>query len=288
VCGSSYRRKSKDGYCGFISTSRVAMRQHLNQQHSVQLSRWSTASAVSYAEHAAQLWKPVKVQTFFQERRYVRYFTVQEQHQQEQSPPRTVEQQEAESGKQLQAALLHEWEAVAGKDRDAIEQIAKEASTKDRTGWFKRTRWDEHLQAYPDWLLLSYAVRLPASDEPALQCVVQLVEELLEQAVQGLSTLSLETLRWLRSPHPKDIDVRPFSRYQNRQSQLRAARLWARLLCYCLRVIAVEQQIDQAEEPDQPSQPSQPGQPGQLRPSPASPVPLEGIARLFPWHSRQS
>jgi hypothetical protein len=109
VCGSSYRRKSKDGYCGFISTSRVAMRQHLNQQHSVQLSRWSTASAVSYAEHAAQLWKPVKVQTFFQERRYIRYFTVQEQeHVQEQSQPRTAEQQEAESCKQRQAALLHE------------------------------------------------------------------------------------------------------------------------------------------------------------------------------------
>jgi hypothetical protein len=50
----------------------------MNQQHSVQLSRWSTPSAISYAEHAAQLWKPVKVQTFFRERRYVRYFVVQE------------------------------------------------------------------------------------------------------------------------------------------------------------------------------------------------------------------
>jgi hypothetical protein len=71
-----------------------------------------------------------------------------------------------------------------------------------------------------------YAVRLPASNEPALQRVVQLVEELVEQAVQGLSTLSLETLRWLWSPHPKNINVRPFSRFQNRQSQLRAS--WIR------------------------------------------------------------
>jgi hypothetical protein len=118
----------------FISTSRSWMQKHLNQQHSIKLSRWSTPSAASYAEHAAQLWKPVKVQTFFQERRYVRYFTVQEQQQQEQSQPMTAEQQEAESSKQRQAALLHEWETVAGKDRDAIEQIAEEASTKDRTG----------------------------------------------------------------------------------------------------------------------------------------------------------
>jgi hypothetical protein len=118
-------------------------------------------------------------------------------------------------------------------------------------------------QAYPDWRLLSYAVRLPVSDEPALQRVVQLVEELVEQAVQGFSTLSLETLRWLRSPHAKDVDVRPFSRFQNKQSQLRAAQLWARLLCYCLRMVAVEQQTEQQAEQ------------------------LESIARLFPWHGRQ-
>jgi hypothetical protein len=239
------------------------MRKHINQQHSVYLSRQSTASAASSATYTPQLWKAVKVQTFFRKRRYVRYFTVQEQQyeqQPKQSQPRTAEQQEADDRKQRLAALSHAWDAIARRDSDAIEQIAEETSAKDRTGWFKRTRWDEHLQAYPDWRLLSYAVRLPASDEPALQRVVQLVEEMVEQAVQGLSTLSLETLRWLRSPHAREIDVRPFSRYQNKQSQLRAARLWARLLCYCLRVVAVEQQAEQQTEQ------------------------LESIAGLFPWH----
>ena len=156
------------------------------------------------------------MQTFFRKRRYVRYFTVQEQQyeqQPKQSQPRTAEQQEADDCKQRLVALSHAWDAIARRDSDAIEQIAEETSAKDRTGWFKRTRWDEHLQAYLDWRLLSYAVRLPASDEPALQRVVQLVEELVEQAVQGLSTLSLETLRWLRSLHAREIDVRLFSRY---------------------------------------------------------------------------
>ncbi|KAL1797092.1 hypothetical protein ACET3X_003698 [Alternaria dauci] len=157
------------------------MRKHVNQQHSVQLSRWSSPSAASYAEHAAQLWRPVKVQTFFRERRYVRYFIVQEQKQrqeQEQEPaqeqeqeqaqgkPQTAEQKEADSYKQRLATLSPE-----------------EASAKDRTGWFKRTQWDEHLQTYPDWRLLSYAIRLPAANEPALQHVVQLVEQLVEEAV---------------------------------------------------------------------------------------------------------
>jgi hypothetical protein len=81
------------------------MRKHVNQQHSVKLSRWSTPSAASYAEHAAQLWRPVKVQTFFQERRYVRYFVVQEQEQEQaleqgQSQPQTAKQKEAVSYQQ--------------------------------------------------------------------------------------------------------------------------------------------------------------------------------------------
>jgi hypothetical protein len=210
------------------------MQKHTNQQHNVKLSRWSTPSAASYAEHAAQLWRPVKVQTFFQERRYVRYFIVQEQEQEQeqeqgqkqgQSQPQTAEQKEAESYKQRLATLSQEWETIARKDSDAIERIAEEASAKDRTGWFKRTQWDKHLQAYPDWRLLSYAIRLPAADEPALQQVVQLVEELVEEAVQRLSTLSLETLRWLRSSKPKEIHVSSFSCMQEQRSQQRAARL---------------------------------------------------------------
>jgi hypothetical protein len=107
---------------------------------------------------------------------------------------------------------------VARKDSDAMERIAEEASAKDCTGWFKRTQWDKHLQAYLDWRLLSYAIRLPAADEPALQQVVQLVEELVEEAVQGLTTLSLETLRWLRSLKPKEIYVSPFSCMQEQSS----------------------------------------------------------------------
>ncbi|KAF5850041.1 hypothetical protein GGP41_005485 [Bipolaris sorokiniana] len=50
--------------------------------------------------------------------------------------------------------------AIKRKDRKDIERIVEEANTKDRTGWFKRTQWDEHLQAYSDWQLLLYAIRL--------------------------------------------------------------------------------------------------------------------------------
>jgi hypothetical protein len=171
-----------------------------------------------YGDHAAQLWQPVKVQTFFRERRYVRYFIVQEQKEQgEQDAP---EQQQGDE--QRLALLSSKWEALKRKDGKAINRIAKDALAKDRIGWFKRTRWDEHLQAYTDWKLLAYAIRLPGDDEPALRQVVLAVEE---QAVCGLGTLSVNTLRWPRSAKQNEPDVRPLSKMQNKGSQQRAARL---------------------------------------------------------------
>jgi hypothetical protein len=86
-CYSSRGSRSRDGnsaVCSYISTSRVKMRQHVNQQYCVKLTRWSTPATASYKEHSEQLWQPVKVQTFFRERCYVRYFIVQEEEAQEQ------------------------------------------------------------------------------------------------------------------------------------------------------------------------------------------------------------
>jgi hypothetical protein len=53
---------------------------------------------------------------------------------------------------------------------------------------------------------------------------------------------------------------------QNKASQQRAARLWARLLCYCVRLVATEE--EEGEEQQQQKKPL-------LRT-------LKGIARLFP------
>jgi hypothetical protein len=221
--------------CSFISTSRAKMRQHVNQQHQVKLTRWSSAAAASYQEHAAQLWKPVKVQTFFRERRYIRYFVVQEEKEQEkqqgneqqgnkqqgdkqqgdkqqcdgqqsnkqqgnkqQSNEQQGDKQQGDKQqsdeqqgdyKQTLAYLTSSLTALKRKDSEAIDRIAEESSAKDCTGWFKRTQWDQHLQVYPDWKLLAYAIRPPGDDEPALKQVVLAVEELVEQAVHGLGML---------------------------------------------------------------------------------------------------
>jgi hypothetical protein len=145
---------------------------HTNQQHSVKLTRWSSPATASYEEHAARLWQPVKVQTFFRERRYVRYFVVQAEEEEDEEDEEEQQEQEQQQGEQQQSdeqqeserqgdyklrlsLLSSSLEAIKREDSEAINRMAEEASAKDRTGWFKRTRWDEHLQAYPDWKLLS-------------------------------------------------------------------------------------------------------------------------------------
>ena len=55
LCSSNSKRDAARAACGFISTSRAKMRQHVNQQQHVKLMRWSSPTAVSYQEHAAKL-----------------------------------------------------------------------------------------------------------------------------------------------------------------------------------------------------------------------------------------
>jgi hypothetical protein len=170
ICSSN----ANSAACGFISISRAKMRQHVNQQHNVKLMRWSSPTAASYQEHAAKLWQPVKVQTFFRERRYIRYFVVQEDAQAQQGDEQQGDEQQSDEQqsdeqqgdkqqgdkqqgdkqqgnyKQTLTYLASSLTALKRKDSKAIDYIAEESSAKDCTGWFKRTQWDKHLQVYPD------------------------------------------------------------------------------------------------------------------------------------------
>ncbi|KAF2818031.1 hypothetical protein CC86DRAFT_461270 [Ophiobolus disseminans] len=177
--------------CCCTSGSSSSSSSSSNSAHCVKLTRWSSSAAASYKDYAAQLWQLVKVQTFFRKRRYVRYFIVQEEEQEEQQQGEQQQQggqqqqgrqqqlggqqqqgeqqgreqgreqggqheSERQGGYQQRLALLSSpLGALKRKDSKAIDCIAAEASAKDRTGWFKRTQWDKHLQAYLDWKLLA-------------------------------------------------------------------------------------------------------------------------------------
>ena len=103
-------------------------------------------------------------------------------HHEQEDKEQDEQEQQHSNWEQRLSYLLSGWETLKRKDGEATERIA------------------EHLHAYPDWRLLS-------CNEPELKQVALAVEELAEQAVDGLGTLSIETLRWLRS-----ADARPLGR----------------------------------------------------------------------------
>jgi len=111
----------------------------------------------------------------------------------------------------------------------------------DRTGWFNRTGWPEHV-ANRNLALLAHARRLPDRDEEELQQAARVVDLLVERCVAGLSTLALEMRRWLKSAKREEVDVRPMGRLQNPESQKRYARYWKQFVCYCLRIVAAEEE----------------------------------------------
>jgi hypothetical protein len=84
---------------------------------------------------------------------------------------------------------------------------------------------------------LAHAARLPSEDEPVLKQIGNLVDLLIEQCVEGLSTLPQELRRWLRSVKMSGTDQRSIGHLQNKDSQKRYAAYAKRLVCYSLHVL---------------------------------------------------
>jgi superfamily II DNA helicase RecQ len=224
--------------CGFISINRTNMRMHCNKEHS-----WRSK------EHERDFWTSVKVQTFFSSSGLQRYFTVLVP---EEGRTSAVDRFEADGNRAEVTLLLDEWEVTQQKREREMEKVDAEVAKTDRTGWFNRTGWLEHL-ARCNYKRLAHASRLPDRDERKLQQAVKVVDLLIERSVAGLSTLAHETRRWLRSAKREEADQRPMARLQNADSQEKYAGYWKQFMCYCLRIIAVEEEVgedDEVEETD--------------------------------------
>ncbi|KAI1668018.1 hypothetical protein L13192_07154 [Pyrenophora tritici-repentis] len=124
--------------------------------------------------------------------------------------------------------------------------VMGDAAKTDKTGWFKRVGWLEHLKDR-NLAHLGYQVRLPDRSEAKLQRAAKLTEQLIEKGVKGLSTLPRETRRWLRSAQQSEIDQRPLARLQNAESQATYTNYVVRFVCYYLRIISDEE--SRLEEP---------------------------------------
>ncbi|TKA55283.1 hypothetical protein B0A49_12685, partial [Cryomyces minteri] len=234
-------------------------------------------------------WSQVKVQTFFATGGLQRYFTVHVTPDQAADPLVSVED-DADVTRILDECRR----AKEEHDRDmgkADEMVART----DRTGWFNRTGWPEHL-ARRNLAHLSHASRMPDGGERLLHQAVKTVDLVIEKSVAGLSSLAIETRRWLKSAKREEADVRPLARLQNPESQRRYAGYWKRFMCYCLRVVTTDEgrgarscgnnsidgsneetEEDEIDEEDQTEDEVDEECQGLMR----------DARELFPWHGKQ-
>jgi len=91
-------------------------------------------------------------------------------------------------------------------------------------------------------MLLMHARRLPDRDEKELQWVAHAVDLLIKRCVVRLSTLALEMRQWLKSTKRKEVNIQPMGCLQNLKSQKRYAQYWKQFVCYCLRIVAAEEE----------------------------------------------
>ena len=200
--------------------SQVQMAQHCNQQHG-----WRKSS------DRPTFWTMVLAQTFFTGA-LTKYFPVHDQALEDQSllilrprqrPLRASvprERQESEilatltpQQRQVAEQSLQDrhWSSLQHEIR--MQKADKVIAKQDRTGWYARTGWPQHF-AGRNLVHIARTSRLPDRHEVVLVELVRMFNEVWWGAINGLSALSQETRRWLRSPKASDPDVRPLARLQ--------------------------------------------------------------------------
>lgn len=209
--------------CGKLTVSVDQLRMHCNDKHEI-----------SWRGGTQTLYRTVSMQAFFKERRHMRYFIVDAPDDDREPDPSLREQ------KCKVDDLLGEWRKTEERHEKEMQVMDADAAKTDRTGWFNRTGWLQHL-AKRNRVHLAHAIKLPKQNEPKLKQAARVVELLVEKSVAGLSTLARETRRWLRSARREEIDQRPIARLQNPESQARYAGYMVMFVCYFLRIIGNEE-----------------------------------------------
>ena len=146
--------------CDFLTIHQDALRKHRKREHNAS---WNSKDRVGYTA--------VKVQTFFQKHALRRYFVVHVSN--ENSQPSSTRE---EAG--VVEAQLANWKETRKKEEERAYVMEEEAAKTDKTGWFKRTGWLEHL-AKRNRKHLAHQIRLPDRNEIKLQRAGKLVELLI-------------------------------------------------------------------------------------------------------------
>lgn len=122
-----------------------------------------------------------------------------------------------------------------------MERLDAHMLKQDRTGWYNRTKWQDHFRDR-NLVYLAWASRMPEKNEPVLHEILKAFDTLAIQSAEGINTLDHESRRWLRSEQATVISARPFNRLQNADSEDRYFSYIRRFICYTCRVWDSERQ----------------------------------------------
>ena len=132
--------------CDYISVNKGAFRKHGKKEHGL---RW--------IGDTSELYMNVKVQTFFRKGGLQRYFVVH--------APDGNDEPSAPAGVQGEVdRLLTKWKETKKSQEEKAQTMDAEAANTDKTDWFKRTGWLEHLVTR-NRVHLAHQVRLPDRNE---------------------------------------------------------------------------------------------------------------------------
>ncbi|KAL2201943.1 hypothetical protein CC79DRAFT_1351456 [Sarocladium strictum] len=133
-------------------------------------------------------------------------------------PPGGVEDDE------LVAGIKERW--ACGQDwQEEIQKVLADGAAKHEiTNWLRRSGW------------------MPGLGEEEARRLIAATDRLFfNRCVAGLRSMPLMTRLLLASPHPKDAHSRPFGPLQEKTSMDRYVTYWKRFLCYCLRVLPLDE-----------------------------------------------
>lgn len=229
--------------CGLLTPSWKWLRVHFNKEHPT----WNVNSR-------ERQWSLVRVQTFFTgPKRAIRYFCVTTTGDDTNTaaatpgteaapgtggqggPPGGVEDDE------LVAGIKERW--ACGQDRqEEIQKVLADGAAKHEiTNWLRRSGWTAHFVGR-DLGEIHASSRMPGPGEEEARRLIAATDRLFfNRCVAGLRSMPLMTRLLLASPHPKDAHSRPFGPLQEKTSMDRYVTYWKRFLCYCLRVLPLDE-----------------------------------------------
>jgi superfamily II DNA helicase RecQ len=146
-----------------------------------------------------------------------------------------------ESQSQVVDDIMERWthRQMAEEDAQAVEP--KGADKHEITNWLKRTGWPAHFNGR-DLREISSCSQMSgwAGDDDLRRLTTAMDRLFFARCIEGVKTMPLMTRLLLASPHPQDAHSQPFGPLQEKTSMDRYLMYWKRFLCYCMRVLHLD------------------------------------------------